>query len=460
MSELYWDSATRLRDRIRDGEISSREVVDACLARIAEVNPRLNAVVALRSEHARHEADAADRAREKGELAGPLHGVPMTIKDSFDTAGLVSTWGTTGRRKFVPATDATAVRRLREAGAILLGKTNTPEFTLGFHASNSIYGDTRNPYDLERSPGGSSGGAAAIVAAGGSPFDIGTDTGGSIRQPCHFCGIAGIRPSSGRVPRTGHAIGPGGPIEALTQPGPMARRVEDLRLLLPILAGPDGRDPAIAPVELGDPDAVELSRLRVAFFSDNGIASPTAEVAAAVHASAQALSKAGAHVEELRPPGVEETQQLFAPLLVYDGGAWIRLLLERAGTSLEETSIGMSRIPAAPSFENQARVFERWEQFRERMLAFMGHWDAILSPPAALPAIPLADVDRVSMDAFSYTMTWNLTGYPGAVVRAGTSPEGLPIGVMIVARPWREDTALALAGEIEASLGGFSRPPV
>jgi amidase len=457
MDEIIFASARSLRDRIRDREVSSREVVDAYLSRIEAVNPKLNAVVALRAEAARREADAADRALARAEVAGPLHGLPITIKDSFDTAGLVSTWGTPGRAKRVPTEDATAVARLRAAGAILLGKTNTPELTLSFHTRNPIYGATRNPYDLERSPGGSSGGAAANLAAGGSPLDLGSDTGGSIRLPAHFCGVAGLRPTSGRVPRTGHAVGPGGPIEALTQVGPMARFVEDLKLALPILAGPDGRDPAIAPVPLRDPEAVDLRGLRVAFHTENGIRAPTAEIAGAVRAAVKVLADAGASVEEARLPGIEESLVLLAGLLRYDGGAWGRLLLERAGTSVDESSIEMLRLGGEPSYDEQARLFERWDRFRERMLVFMEPYDAVVSPPNALPATRPGD-EGTELAAFSYTMTHNLTGWPGAVVRAATSSEGLPIGVQFVAKPWREDVALAIAAHVEATLGGWRRP--
>jgi amidase len=457
MDPIIYASATELRDRIRRREVSSRELADACLDRIEAVNPRLNAVVALRADEVRREADAADRALARDEIAGPLHGLPFTAKDSLDTAGVVSTWGTPGRAKHVPGEDATVIARLRAAGAILLGKTNTPELTLSFHTRNPVYGETRNPYDLERSPGGSSGGAAAILAAGGSPLDLGSDTGGSIRLPAHFCGIAGLRPTTGRVPRTGHAIGPGGPLESLTQVGPMARFVEDLALALPILAGPDGRDPGIAPVPLRDPEAVDLRGLRVAFHTDNGIRAPTPEIVEAVRAAAKSLADAGATVEEAQPPGLEESQALLGGLLLYDGGAWGRLLLERAGTALADSSVGLLKLEVSPSYDDQARLFERWDRFRERMLGFVQHWDAILSPPNALPATRPGEEDA-ELSAFSYTMTYNLTGWPCAVVRAATSPEGLPIGVQVAARPWREDVVLALAARVEATLGGWQPP--
>src|SRR5262245_36613031 len=236
MNELIYGSASALACAIRAKEVSAAEVVQAYIQRIEAVNPQLNAVVQLRAEAAQAEARAADAALARGQIIGPLHGVPMTIKDSLDTAGVITTGGTKGRAAFVPAQDATVVARLRAAGAILLGKTNTPELTLAGETDNLIYGRTNNPYDLSRTPGGSSGGAAAIVAAGGAPFDIGSDTAASIRWPAHCCGIAGIKPTAGRVPRTGHIIPFGlGARDMLTQNGPMARFVEDLSLILPII---------------------------------------------------------------------------------------------------------------------------------------------------------------------------------------------------------------------------------
>ena len=261
------------------GEISSEAVVRAFLDRIEAVNPRLNAVVQLRAEGALEEARAADRV--PAEKRGALHGVPMTIKDSLDTAGLVTTGGTKGRAAFVPAEDATVVRRVRAAGAIVLGKTNTPDLTLSYETSNLVYGRTNNPFDVSRTSGGSSGGAAAIVAAGGSPVEIGSDTGGSIRLPAHCCGIAGIKPTAGRVPRTGHIINYEGASQFLTHIGPLARHVDDLALVLGIIAGPDGVDPHVMPVPLGDPSVVRLPGLRVGYYSRLPPLDSTAESTAA-----------------------------------------------------------------------------------------------------------------------------------------------------------------------------------
>ena len=245
-------SATEIGSRIASRSVSAREVVEAHLERIEEINPRLNAVVQICGDRALEEADMADKEISDGNRTGALHGVPMTLKDSLDTEGVISTWGTLGRKGYVPDKDAVLVSRLRREGAILLGKTNTPELTLAADTNNLVYGRTANPYDEALSPGGSSGGAAAIIASAGSPFDIGSDTGGSIRIPSHCCGIAGIKPTSGRVPRTGHcisyALGAG---ESLTQNGPMARRVGDLFPVLKTIVGPDFEDPAIVPMPLG-----------------------------------------------------------------------------------------------------------------------------------------------------------------------------------------------------------------
>ena len=252
-------STVEMASAIRSGDVSSVELVAACLRRIEFVNPIINAVVRL-ADDALEAAARADADRRRRVVHGPLHGIPFTIKDSLDTAGIITTAGTVGWAHRVPERDATVVARIKAAGGILLGKTNTPEFTWANDTDNLVYGRTSNPYDIDRSPGGSSGGSAAIVAAGGSPFDIGSDTGDSIRHPSHVCGVAGLKPTSGRVPRTGHHPSYRGILESLTQLGPIARRVDDLALILPVIAGPDGEDPHVAPVALGDPADVAICR--------------------------------------------------------------------------------------------------------------------------------------------------------------------------------------------------------
>jgi len=460
LDQILFSSARSLAQAIRAKKISAVELTQLYLARIDAVNPQLNAVVQIPAEEALARARKADATLARGQIIGPLHGLPMTIKDSLDTAGVITSWGTPGRREFRPTADATAVARLHKAGAILIGKSNTPEFTLSYETDNPVYGRTSNPYDLDRSPGGSSGGAAAIVASGGAPFDIGSDTGGSIRIPAHFCGIAGIKPTSGRVPRTGHAIGPGSHLDALTQLGPMARYVEDLSLILPLIAGPDGRDPAIAPVPLGDPAAVDLKTLRGVFYVDNGIQRPTEEIIAATREAALAMEGMGIPFDETRPPGIEESLEILVGLMRgWGGAAWARLLLKAAGTAEEESTLDryLNSDPQPP--EVLIDIIDHWDRFRRRMLAFMDAYDFVLAPVVAFPAMP-HDRFRQLYSGFTYTMTYNLTGWPAAVVRVGQSAEGLPIGVQVVARPWREDVALAVTASLESAFGGWRPPPI
>ena len=455
MDELIFKSATSLARMIRQKEVSAEEVVRLLLERITHVNPQLNAVVQLASDRALAEARAADQALADGDLIGPLHGVPITLKDSIDTVGIVSTGGTTGRKNFVPTEDATVAARLRRAGAIVMGKTNTPELTLSFETDNEVYGRTNNPYDLSRTSGGSSGGAAAIIAAGGSPLDIGSDTGGSIRVPSHCCGITGIRPTSGRVPRTGHIVPYGlGQIDALTTLGPMARRVEDLILCLPIISGVDWKDPAIVPMPLGNPNTVVLKELRIAFFTDNGIATPTAETIQAIERTAHILTEVVTSVEETRPDAIVRTSDLFNRLWGAYADSWRQKLLLNAGTiNTVEPSESEKMLSAMALADISAEL----EQFRSEMLSFMAGYDIMICPVSAYPAMPHGS-SREKAPAFSYTKSFNLTGWPVVVVRSGTSPEGLPIGVQIVARPWCEHEALAVAQQLESVLGEWPRP--
>ena len=458
--ELCFASVAVLAEEIRARRVSSLEAVEACLGRIDEVNPLINAVVRL-ADDAPDQARRADVDLRAGTVRGPLHGVPFTIKDSLDTAGLITTAGTVGWSSRIPERDATVVGRLRAAGGILIGKTNTPEFTWSDETDNLVFGRTSNPYDLSRTPGGSSGGAGAIVAAGGSPFDIGSDTGDSIRQPAHVCGIAGLKPTSGRVPRTGHSPGFAGILESLTQLGPMARRVDDLAILLPIIAGPDGVDPHVPPVPLGRPADVAIAGLRVASFTDNGVRTPTPETIAAVLAAARALDAAGAHVEERVPPDMGEVFDVWDRLIRADGYAWLKRLITAAGTPGVGSYAGVDWINGhapLPGDELSALV-ERIDGVRSRMLRWIADFDLIVCPAMPQPAIHHGD-SSAPWFGDSYSDVHNLTGWPAVVVRGGTSDEGLPIGVQLVAPPWREDVALAGALVVEAASGGWQRPPI
>ena len=462
MDELIFSSATHLAEAIRDKKVSSAEVVDACVRRIEEVNPKLNAVVQLNAETARSQAREADESLARGEIKGPLHGVPMTTKDALDIRGVVTTGGTMGRASRVAREDATTVARLGAAGAIMLGNTNVPELCLAGESDNLIYGRSNNPYDLSRTPGGSGGGEAAIIAAGGSPAGLGSDVAGSIRWPAHCCGIAGIMPTSGRVPRTGHWPPLNGVLDSLFQIGPMARFVEDLALILPVISGVDWRDPHVVPMPLDAPGAVDLKSLRAAFFTDNGVKPPSEDTANAIRAAAKALEDEGVAVEEARPDGIEQTHDIFLALFQADAGASVRDLLEEAGT--DETHPLIKRFQEImgdkplSAFEFE-KLLVRMDEYRAAMLRFMENHDVILCPVNVAPAMAHGTTLGRLPD-ISYTFQFNLTGWPGAVVRGGTSDDGLPIGIQVVARPWREDVALRVAHHLEGALGGWKRPPI
>ena len=456
-------SASELADAIRSKKLTSKAIVEAHLDRIAKVNPKLNAIVQLTADSARREAEEADAALGRGEVKGPLHGVPITIKDTLETKGVICTGGTKGRANFVPTADATAVARLRAAGGIILGKTNVPELAGALESDNLVYGRTNNPYDLARTPGGSSGGEAAIVAACGSPLGLGTDAGGSIRVPAHFCGLAAIKPTSGRVPRTGQFPMPMGARNAVFHVSLISRKVEDLALALPIIAGPDFRDHSIVGMPLLDPKAVTLSGLKLAFFEDDGAATPTKEIAAAVRDSAKAFMDAGVKVEENRPPDAAKAATVYHDMSRGDGGAGTRAFLKSIGSDpispLFEQALTHSVAPAMANTTEALAAFVRWDQFRNSMLRFLENYDAILSAVAPYPAMPHGtSFQEEYRRGFSYFQTYNLTGWPTATVRVGTSPEGLPLGVQVAARPWREDVALALVAHLEKTFGGWKMP--
>jgi len=422
MRDVIGAPAGWLARKIREKELSSLEVVRAHLEHIHTVNPRLNAVVFATAESAVKEARAADRrARGRKAVLGPLHGVPFTAKDIFNTAGLPTTTGLRMLRSRIPDHDATVVARMRRAGAILIGKTNCPPGGSDEDGWTPARGATRNPYDINRSPGGTSSGEAAIIAAGGSPLGLGSDSGGSIRLPAHYCGVAALKPTAGLIPVTGAYGLVGGLSDARSQVGPLARYVSDLRIALRVIAGPDGVDSGVVPVRAWT--APPLEGLRVAWYADDGMSRPTPSIAAAVKAASRALAAAGCTVTEERPPSLGEAYQL---TLAY----WGRKHM------------------------NHDRLFERWDAFRTVFLKFMTRFDLVLSPVASDVA-PLLKIRPVADHQLSYTVPYSLSGNPCVVVRAGTSSENLPIGVQVVAGNWRDATALKAARAIERALGGW-----
>lgn len=437
MNDLVFTPAGDLARAIRKRIVRAERVVEAHLARIESVNPTLNALVAVAADRACEEAREADRTIAAGHEVGPLHGVPFTVKDWIEAEGLPCAAGEEARRAYIPAQDATVVSRLRAAGAILLGKSN-------ILTVSPLHGPTLNPYDPARSAGYSSSGEAAIIAAGGSPMGLGSDSGGSLRLPAHYCGIATLKPTQGRIPATGHYPRVGGLSDPRTQIGPMARTVDDLALLFPLLAGTDWHDPDVVPMPIGHLDAVALPSLRVAYYTESPIARTTPEIVETTHEAARLLAGAGMLVEERTPERLDEA-----------------LEITRAYWARPESESWEAWRPdgaATMASEEVERSLWRWERFRRSMLRFMATCDVILTPAAEQPA-PLHGTPEADAGV-AYTLPFSLTGYPAVVVRAGTSPEGLPIGVQIVARPWREEVALAVARHIERSMGGWQRPPI
>lgn len=450
---LFQRSAVELAQAIRSKEVSSVEVVQSILNRIHDVNPRLNAVVTLNADGALAEAHRADEELAKGQIRGALHGVPVTIKDSIEVAGLRCTGGTQGLSSHIPRADATVVARLKNAGAIVVGKTNLPELCMAFESDNLLFGATNNPYDATRTAGGSSGGEAAIIAVGGSPLGLGSDAGGSIREPSHFSGVAGIKPTSYRVPRTGHIPPPGGVFDSLWQIGPMARRVDDLALALRIIAGVDDRDAGIVPMPLGDPEKVDVRSLRVGFYTRNKVVDATPETVAVVCKVASFLEREKLRIDEVHPPLLANSHLAWLKIFGPDGGVGIEKGAKSLGSrELHTTLQGCLR--AFRSQEMSCEAFWRFaaeiDAFRSRMLGFMKDYDALICPVCAFPAVPHGTTWNMDVyPGFSYTIDHNFTGYPSVVVRAGTSPENLPIGVQIIGKPWREDVCLAVAKLVE-----------
>jgi amidase len=401
---------------IRLRERSAVEVVEAYLRRIEAVNPRGNAVVQVDGGRALARAREADAA----EPSGPLHGVPFTVKDNLEAAEIEMTIGAPERRGVVAERDAVVVARMRAAGAILLGKTNCPSYGGGIETDNEVYGRTNNPYDLERTPGGSSGGEAAAIAAGCSPCGFGTDSGASVRLPAHFCGLAALKPTSGRVSVTGvlDDLGQIGELsDPRTQVGILGQAVDDVAALLAAATGEEV-------------PARDVGGLRVAVQTDNGLHPPTPETAVTVETAANALAAAGAAVEHAAHP--------------------------RGG---HELTIDVWRSYGDMSAAELYAILRRWDAYRAEMLGWFEGRDLVLSPVFPEPARHHGDMIRPgAMDPTSYTTPYSLTGWPAATVRAGTSPEGLPIGVQLIAHAGRDEVALAAAREVERALGGYQPP--
>jgi Asp-tRNA(Asn)/Glu-tRNA(Gln) amidotransferase A subunit family amidase len=488
MSNQHLLSAREIAAQIRSKAVSPVEVARAHLDRIGRLNPKLNAFVDCKPEAVMAQAREAEKAilrrgrdwdRDNDEL-GPLHGVPVSIKSSIDVTGHRCEAGTRLRGGYIALEDAPLVARLRAAGAVILGVTNAPELLMAWETDNLLYGRTNNPWDLTRTAGGSSGGEAAAIAAGLSAGGVGSDGGGSIREPAHFCGTCGLKPTPGRIPSTGHFPKGGGPFALIGVVGPMARTVEDLRTLFEVMAGWDdgdrsygdhsSGDPCAAPVAVRETHDAVVRAISIGFFEDDGRTPVTKETRSAVNRAASLLSGCGFHVESFRPEGLERARQLWWEFFGTAGGMILGSMLRgheselspllrefRGWTNAEPTHTGESLLAA-------------WlgrDELRERILLQMRKYPVLICPVASIPAFRHGEREWLIegktvkyLDAWSYCEWFNLLGFPAVVVPMGCSDDGLPIGVQIVGRPWQEEVVLAVAAKLEEARGPWVAPPL
>ena len=464
--DLCWLDATTLAAEIRLARVSPVEVTEAVLARIERVNPSINAFCTVAAEAARAQARLAEAAVVRGDVLGPLHGVPISFKDLTVTAGVRTTYGSRIWEHHIPKADAPVVERARRAGAIVLGKTNTPEFGCKGVTDNRIFGATRNPWKLDRTPGGSSGGAAAALAAGLGPLAEGTDLAGSIRQPAACCGVVGLKPTLGRVPRypglngwTGFACA-----------GPMARTVRDAALLLSVMAGPDERDPMslpLAPESFARAADGGVAGLRVAFSADLGYAPVDDEIRALCGAAARRFTEMGSVVEQA-DPGFEDPESLFLDLTAPFRAA--ASLPDLAQWKAEMDPILVERIERASGMTavDYERATHRrtvmWQIVRE----FFERFDLLLTPVTAIPPIPLElQYPREILGRrtsspiawFPFTYPFAMMGLPAISVPCGFTRDGLPVGLQIVGRRFADATVLRAAGAFETIAPWSGRRP-
>lgn len=461
--------ATEIVRFIASGDVTAVDVVQAHLDQISRVDQQLHAFVDLRAEGALVEARAQDAAADSGRPRGPLGGLPITVKSAIEVAGLRCETGSASRRNIVATTDAVVVARLRAAGAIVLGTTNVAEMLMGYESDNPLHGRTANPWDLARTPGGSSGGESAAIAAGCSAGGVGSDGGGSIRVPAHFTGICGLKPTPGRLPSTGHQPPCLAPFSLIGVVGPMARRVDDVYAMFKVMAGWDSYDPMSAPVPVAPLERASTEPVRIGYFEDDGRTMVTAETREAVRRAAHAAAAAGHQVDAFTPTGLDRAREL-----------WDVFFAELGLLLLGETLGGTERgLPILKAFLKGAAppppltgigLVHAWidrDELRASLMRQMEIHRILLCPVASIPAFGHGErswsVDGTTvgyLDAMSFTQWFNVLGNPAAVVPVGRSPEGLPIGVQVVGRPFEEELVLSVAAAIERDCSGYHPPPI
>jgi amidase len=480
MEKLTMLSATQAAEAISSGQISARELVEAILGQIERHNPALNAIVTLDAEGARRRAAEADAALEKGEVWGPLHGVPITIKDSFETAGMRTVSGYPPFSGHIPQVDAPPVARLRGSGAIILGKTNLPTLANGIQTNNPVFGRTNNPWDLTRTPGGSSGGAAAAVSAGLSFLELGSDISGSIRIPSHFCGIYGLKTTGGRVSGKGHLASPKHlsipsgwePLFQLASMGPMARSLQDLRLSLTLIAEPGTPNLEAPPVR-------PLSALKIAWTDDFGGAPLDQESRALIQALAHRLESAGGQVQRRSEAGFDYEEAwfisgaclgaintLFQPPWMQQARKLVGPFLARSGRTAVQRGLYQGVAMRTKAIRDLLQKRQTLIDASER---FLSDWDAWICPVFPTPAFthrkPNAPIEgdgqplSMLLANLLHSVIFNVTGHPAVTIPIGTTNQGLPVGVQLIGRRWQEMALLHTAEQIAACTPGYQCPP-
>ena len=465
MKKLVLEPVVRQLELLRSGQLSITELAEAHLEQIARLNPQLNVFADFDAGRVRAQARQMDESKAP---RGPLHGLPVTVKSSIATAGYRCEIGSLLHKGEIPAEDAVVVARLRAAGALILGTTNCPEFLMAYETANLLHGRTNNPWDLARTPGGSSGGESAAIAAGLSAAGLGSDSGGSVRVPAHFTGICSLKPTPGRIPGRGHLPPCVGPFSILGAIGPMARTIADVALMFRTLSGQDPHDPVSPPVALREPSLDELRRNTIGYFEDDELVPVTPETRAAVNAAAAALRDAGFHVEPFRPRTLEPLRKLWWKFFVQCGAMFyepaIRGKRDRLSPIFNEFLGFSEAVPPLTAVE----LLDAWAELdllRAKTLEAMSEYPVLLCPVASIPAFRHGERSWVIeghaveyLDAVRHTQWFNALAAPAAVVPVGRSPEGLPIGVQIAARPFQDETALGVAAVVDEAFG-YRTPP-
>jgi len=444
---------------LRQKKLSPLELVEEYIARIERWNPVLNALVDFDPELARQQALSVN--------AGALSGLPLTVKSSITTQGHRCEIGSTLHRGELAQQDAEVVARLRRAGAVILGTTNCPEFLMAYETDNLLYGRTNNPWALDHTAGGSSGGESAAIAAGLSAGGLGSDSGGSIREPAHFSGICALKPTSGRIPSIGHRPPSTGPFSILGSIGPMARTIADVDLLFRTIAGRDPADPSGAPVDLRSVSLAEARQIPIGWFEDDGLAPVTPETRQAVRDVAAALERQGFKVAPFRPSSLEAARRLWHIFFVQCGAMYYAPTIAGREKELSPVLRNFLEIANAQSPLTAESLLQAWsdcDTVRSQLLAEMQSFPLLLLPVCSIPAFRHGErkwiVDGRELhylDAMRYTQWFNLLAAPAAVVPVGRSDEGLPIGVQIAGRPFDDELVLTVAAAVESEFG--YRPP-